>query len=183
MSSNNFLPRKQTIDLHDKPDLSEFRKRFKELHQKREQSRKINHEHVVEEDRILKLPKNFESKRKRQEWELQEIIAKEEAEEKGQDYDRIKALQTQADISEKIDAAKRRKANPDTGFASFESISLRQYERLTNRIKPDLESYNKMKDVVGEDQFYPTANTLIMGEHYPTNKSLDKLSDDVHNIR
>jgi hypothetical protein len=33
----------------------------------------------------------------------------------------------------------------------------------------------------GEDQFYPSANTLIQGSHYPTDKGLDRLSEDVHN--
>jgi hypothetical protein len=42
-----------------------------------------------------------------------------EAEEKGDDYDRLKALETQADIADKLDASKRRKANPDTGFSSM----------------------------------------------------------------
>lgn len=31
----------------------------------------------------------------------------------------------------------------------------------------------------GEDQFYPNANTLIQGSHYPTQCSLEKLSSDV----
>lgn len=73
---------------------------------------------MVEEDRRSKLPKNFESKKKRQEWELEEIMAKKEAEARGDDYERVKALDTQADVADKIDAAKRRKLNPDTGFAS-----------------------------------------------------------------
>lgn len=41
-----------------------------------------------------------------------------EAEERGEDYGRIKALGTQVDVADKIEAAKRRKENPDTGFAS-----------------------------------------------------------------
>ncbi|KAL3117933.1 hypothetical protein niasHT_005176 [Heterodera trifolii] len=170
---------KPTIDL--KPDISKYKERFQKLHHKREESRKINHEYVVEEDRRLKLPNNFEAKRKRQEWELEELVARKEAEERGEDYDRIKALGTQADIADKMEAAKRRKANPDTGFASYEAMSIRQYERMTNGIKPDMESYQKMKGVVGEDQFYASANTLIQGSHYPTDKALDKLSEDVHN--
>ena len=42
----------------------------------KEESRKLNHAHVVDEDRRSKLPKNYESKRKRQEWELEEIVAR-----------------------------------------------------------------------------------------------------------
>ncbi|KAH7709596.1 GCIP-interacting protein p29 [Aphelenchoides avenae] len=163
-----------------KPDVSKFMDRFKALHKRREDSRRVNHEHVVEEDRQAKLPKNFESKRRRQEWELQEIEARKAAEERGEDYDRLKALETQADVADKVEAAKRRKKNPDQGFANYESMSMRQYERLTNGIKPNLESYQKMKAVVGEEEFYPTANTLIQGSHYPTDAALDKLSNDVH---
>jgi len=73
---------------------------------------------VVEEDRVSKLPKNHEAKRRRQEWELQDLTARKEAEERGEDYDRIKALGTQADMADRIDAAKRRRVKPDTGFAS-----------------------------------------------------------------
>nr|CAD2172432.1 unnamed protein product [Meloidogyne enterolobii] len=161
------------IDLGvSKTSLAQFKERFKSLHQKREESRKINHEQVVEEDRRSKLPANFEAKRRRQEWELAELEAKKKAEERGEDFERLKALDTQADVAEKMETAKRRKNNPDTGFASYEAMSLRQYERQTNSIKPDME---------GEEQFYPSANTLIQGSHYPTDKALDRLSEDVHN--
>ena len=36
------------------------------------EARKMNHQEVVEEDRRNKLPKNWEAKRKRVEWEQQE---------------------------------------------------------------------------------------------------------------
>uniref|UniRef100_A0A914EJC3 Pre-mRNA-splicing factor SYF2 n=1 Tax=Acrobeloides nanus TaxID=290746 RepID=A0A914EJC3_9BILA len=153
--------------------------RFKALHKRREDARKLNHEQVVEEDRLSKLPKNFEAKRRRQEWELNEIEARKEADNKGEDYDRIKALNTQADIADSLEAAKRRTTNPDKGFASYEAMSMRQYERLTNNLKPNLESYEKMKEVVGDAQFYPSADTLIQGAHYPTETAMDKLAANV----
>jgi len=58
-------------------------------------------------------------------------------------------------------------------------MSLRQYERQTNNIKPDLDSYAKMREVVGEEQFYPSVDTPIQGAHYPTRKALDRLAEDV----
>lgn len=125
------------------------------------------------------MPKNFQHKRQRQEWELQALEGKRLAESQGIDYERIKALNTQADVAEKLEAAKRRKKNPDTGFADYEAMSLRQYERLTNGLKPDLKAYEAMKTVVGEAQFYPTVDTMIHGTHYPTQNALDKLSEDV----
>uniref|UniRef100_A0A914DQJ0 Pre-mRNA-splicing factor SYF2 n=1 Tax=Acrobeloides nanus TaxID=290746 RepID=A0A914DQJ0_9BILA len=153
--------------------------RFKSLHKRREDARKLNHEQVVEEDRVSKLPSNFEAKRRRQEWELEEIEARKDAETKGEDFDRIKALNTQADVADKIDTSKRKRKNPDKGFSSYEAMSVRQYERLTNNLKPNMETYNNMKEVVGADQFYPTADTLIQGSHYPTDSSLNKLVEDV----
>uniref|UniRef100_A0A7E4ZZ29 Pre-mRNA-splicing factor SYF2 n=1 Tax=Panagrellus redivivus TaxID=6233 RepID=A0A7E4ZZ29_PANRE len=162
-----------------KLDINAYKNRFRALHQKREESRKLNHEQVVEEDRLKKLPKNYIHKRQRQEWELQEIEGKKLAESEGYDYERVKSLNMQADVAEKLEAAKRRKKNPDTGFADYEAMSMRQYERLTNGLKPDMKSYEEMKSVVGEDQFYPSANTMIQGSHYPTKNALDKLSSDV----
>ena len=111
-------------------------------------------------------------KRQRQEWELEELEGKKVATESGVDYDRVKSMNMQADIAEKLEAAKRRKKNPDTGFASelllnylvisckncynclffyipdYEAMSMRQYERLTNGLKPNMESYEQMKQVV-----------------------------------
>jgi len=149
------------------------------LHKKREDGRKLNHEQVVEEDRLTKLPRNFEAKHRRRAWELEDIEARKEAEERGEDFDRNKALNTQADIADKVHNAKRRKKNPDTGFANYEAMTMRQYERLTNNIKPDMDSYQKMKGVLGEEEFYPTVNTLFQGSHYPTENALKKLSEDV----
>ncbi|KAK0405127.1 hypothetical protein QR680_017810 [Steinernema hermaphroditum] len=158
---------------------ADYMARLNALRQKREVARKQNHEQVVEEDRIAKLPKNYESIRQRQQWQLQDMEDRKAAETRGEDYDRVKALNMQADISDKIESAKRRKRNPDKGFSSYEEMSLRQYERLTNGIQPDMKSYKQMREVVGEDQFYPTANTLLHGSHYPTDAAKDKLVKDV----
>ncbi|KAI6205917.1 Pre-mRNA-splicing factor SYF2 [Aphelenchoides besseyi] len=162
-----------------KNNVSAYMDRFKSLHQKREEGRKLNHEQVVEEDRLSKLPQNHEAKRARTEWQLHDMEARKEAEEKGEDYERMKALNMQADIAEKMQAAKRRKKNPDIGFANFDAHAHRQYERVTNDFKPDLESYRKMKQVVGNEEFYPTANTLISGSHYPTDSAMNKLVGEV----
>ncbi|ETN76536.1 SYF2 splicing factor [Necator americanus] len=156
-----------------KPKL-DFNDRFRKLHQLRQQSRKANYEQVVEEDRKKKLPANYEAKKARDEWELEEM-----EERKGLDYDRIKALNTPADVATRIEAKRKRKKNPDQGFSSYEDMTLRQHTRLTAAIKPDAESYKKMRDVVGEEQFYPTANTLIHGSHYPTSAAMERLSEDV----
>lgn len=157
----------------------DFNQRFRKLHQLRQQCRKANHEQVVEEDRRKKLPKNYEARKARDEWELQEMEERKKAEEEGLDYDRIKALNTPADIAARIEMKRKRKKNPDQGFSCYEDMTLRQHTRLTTAIKPDIESYKKMREIVGVDQFYPTANTLIQGSHYPTSAAMEKISTDV----
>ncbi|VDD94833.1 unnamed protein product [Enterobius vermicularis] len=127
---------------------SSYMNRFKKLHAQRLESRKLNHESVVEEDRRLKLPQNYEVKRKRQEWELEELEARKKAEEAGEDYERLKALETQADIADRKEYIKRKKKNPDKGFSDYEAMTLRQYERLSGNIKPDMKSYEEMRQVV-----------------------------------
>ncbi|PAV60443.1 hypothetical protein WR25_10580 [Diploscapter pachys] len=162
-----------------KKEKVDFNERFKKLHKLRQQARKENHEQVVEEDRRTKAPKSHEAKRNREEWELKEMEERKQAEEQGLDYDRIKALNMPADVAEKLELKRKRKKNPDQGFSSYEEMTLRQYSRLTSSLKPDTNSYEKMREVVGAEQFYPSANTLIQGSHYPTTSAMDRLSKDV----
>lgn len=160
------------------PESCTLKERFKMLHQRRQESRKLNYEQVVEEDHRLKLPNNYDLKRRRQEWELKEMELRKAAEERGEDYDRLQALKTRADFIERKEAVKRRK-KPDKGFSNYEAMTLRQYQRLSGNIKPDIKAYGKMREVVGSREFYPGVNTLISGTYYPTDAALNKLADDI----
>ncbi|CAI4226238.1 unnamed protein product [Auanema sp. JU1783] len=157
----------------------DFNERLRKLHQLRENARKENHREVVEEDRKSKLPKNHEAKQAREQWELQEMEERKKAEEEGKNYDRMKALNTQADVADRIEASRKRKKNPDQGFSSYDEMTLRQHSRLTSNLNPDMKSYKQMRQVVGEEQFYPGVNTLIHGSHYPTQAAMEKLAGDV----
>jgi len=152
--------------------------RLRSLHARRNEARSLNHAEVVEEDRRSKLPANYESKKRRQDWQLLDMELRKKAEAEGEDYDQVKLLDIQADIADKMDGSKRRKKNPDQGFAGYEAMSLRQHSRLTKQLKGDREEYETMKKVMGED-FYPSANTLIQGTHYPTPQAMDKLVLDL----
>ncbi|VDN18623.1 unnamed protein product [Gongylonema pulchrum] len=81
--------------------------------------------------------------------------AKKAAEERGEDFERLQALKTQADLAERKEMAKRRK-NPDRGFSDYEAMTLRQYQRLSGNIKPDMKSYERMREVVAKkrDQYH-----------------------------
>jgi len=153
---------------------AERMKKLKELHLKRNEARKLNHQEVVEEDRRSNLPPNWEQRKRRADWELAEIEERKTAEAEGKDYDRAKMLNMQADVVQKMNDARRRKKNPDQGFSDYEAATLRTHARLTRQLKPDMKNYEEQKQIMGED-FYPSTNTLIQGAHYPSKEAIDRM--------
>ncbi|KAF6019072.1 hypothetical protein EB796_022627 [Bugula neritina] len=153
-------------------------KRLRELHLKRNEARKLNHGEVVEEDKRNKEPVNIEAKRKRLEWEEQEAERKRQCKAKGQDYDRMKVLDIQADEAER-DFHKRKKAQPITGFSTYEEMTARQNTRLTKAFKPDMKEYAEKKEKMG-DSFYADVNTLGLEEmHKDTEDGIDRMVNDL----
>ncbi|XP_037737511.1 pre-mRNA-splicing factor SYF2 isoform X1 [Chelonia mydas] len=152
-------------------------RKFRELHMKRNEARKLNHQEVVEEDKRLKLPANWEAKKARLEWELKVEEKKKECAAKGEDYDRVKLLEISAEDAERWERKKKRK-NPDLGFSDYAAAQLRQYQRLTKQIKPDMEKYEKLREENGEE-LYPTANSLLHGTHVPCKEGVDRMVTDL----
>lgn len=88
------------------------------------EARQLNHLEVIEEDRRSKLPSNWEARKERAQWILDDEAAREEAKKKGEDYDRKKLLNIPSNICEKIEKRNKRK-NPDEGFSDFEQAAIR----------------------------------------------------------
>ncbi|KPP58707.1 pre-mRNA-splicing factor syf2-like [Scleropages formosus] len=152
-------------------------RKFRELHFKRNEARKLNHQEVVEEDKRLKLPSNWEAKKARLEWELQVDEKRKECVAQGEDYDMVKLLEISAEDAERWERKKKKK-NPDPGFSGYAEAQLRQYQRLTKQIQPDMENYERQREECGED-FHPTSNSLIHGTHIPSKESVDRMVEDV----
>ncbi|KAM3657774.1 pre-mRNA-splicing factor SYF2 [Ammospiza nelsoni] len=152
-------------------------RRFRELHMKRYEACKLNSQEVVEEDKRLKLPPNWEAKKARLEWELQVQEKKKECAARGEDYERVKLLEVSAEDAERWERKKKKK-NPDLGFSDYAAAQLRQYQRLTRQIKPDLEQYEKLKEQHGE-ALYPTSNSLLHGTHVPSKEGVDRMVADL----
>ena len=53
--------------------MAERKKKLRDLHLKRNEARKLNHQEVIEEDRRAKEPKNMEARKKRAEYLLKEV--------------------------------------------------------------------------------------------------------------
>ncbi|GAA6096009.1 pre-mRNA-splicing factor syf2 [Tachysurus ichikawai] len=153
-------------------------RKFRELHLKRNEARKLNHQEVVEEDKRLKLPSNWEAKKARLEYELMVDEKKKECVARGEDYHRVKLLEISAEDAERWDRKRKKKQNPDPGFSGYAEAQLRQYQRLTKQIKPDMEGYERQRDECGED-FHPTSNSLILGTHVPSRDAIDRMQEDL----
>uniref|UniRef100_A0A8C0F7M0 Pre-mRNA-splicing factor SYF2 n=1 Tax=Bubo bubo TaxID=30461 RepID=A0A8C0F7M0_BUBBB len=141
------------------------------------EARRLNHQEVVEEDKRLKLPANWEAKKARLEWELKVEEKKKECAARGEDYERVKLLEISAEDAERWERKKKRK-NPDLGFSDYAAAQLRQYQRLTRQIKPDLEQYEKLKEQYGE-ALYPTSDSLLHGTHVPSKEGVDRMVADL----
>jgi len=157
---------------------AEFKKRLRQLHDRRFEARKANRAEVVEEDRREKLPPNFEQKLARKQWQIDDLERRKDFEERGEDYERARMLETQADSADKVSAAKRRKQNPDSGFTTYDAMTLRQYQSQTKQMKPDMKNYAVEKADKGS-AFYPTVNTLLQGSHYPSRDNITKMTEDL----
>lgn len=136
--------------------------KLRELHLKRNEARKLNHQEVSAEDQRKKLPKNYEAMRRRAEWEMEDKNARQQAEKDGEDYERVKLLEETAEDVEIFERRKRKKKNQDPGFSDYATAQLRQYDRLTKQMKPDLEAYRHSREKLGETAF-PSAHNVMYG--------------------
>ncbi|GBN20898.1 Pre-mRNA-splicing factor syf2 [Araneus ventricosus] len=151
--------------------------KFKELQFRRKESRKLNYQEVVEEDRRAKLPPNYEKKNKWAQYVIEQEEKKQEAAAKGEDYNRVKLLEVTAEDAEKWDRMKKKK-NPDPGFSNYEDAAIRQYNRSTKKRKPNMEAYKKEKEKMGE-AFYPTKDTIIHGMQEDSQDAIDNMVEDL----
>jgi len=165
-------------DMTAKEKYAERMKKLRDLHMKRNEARKLNHQEVVEEDRRAKEPKNMEARKRRAEYILKEEQLKAECLASGKDWEIEKLRHVGADEAEKLDKKKRSKMNPDEGFASFEASTFRKYDGLTKQIKPDMELYERHKAKAG-DAFYASAGTVVHGVHKDTPEAINRMAEDV----
>jgi len=161
-----------------KQKYAERMKKLRDLHGKRNEARKLNHQEVVEEDRRTKEPKNMEARRRRAEYILAEESKKAECEAAGKDWEIEKLRDLGADEADSLSKRKNSKHNPDEGFSSYEQATFRKYSGLTKQIKPDMEEYQVAKCSSG-DAFYAEAGTIVHGVHKDSKEAIDRMAVDV----
>jgi len=154
--------------------------KLRELHAKRTEASQLNHKEVVEEYKRNKMPANWEKKREWVEHKVEEEEKRDAASAEGLDYERMKLMDVQADEAERWERKRRAKKNEDPGFSGFEAATQRQYVRCTKQLKPDFETYEELRDKLGEEAFYAGKDTLINGLHKDSKESIERLAEDVH---
>lgn len=129
----------------------------------------------------MKLPSNFERKREWAEEKLAKEKLKEQMKNEGKDYERELYLDIQADEAERLDKKKRDKQqNSDIGAASYEEATAKQYTRSVKTIKPNLDDYERKKEEIGLDKFYPTKDTDVYNIHKDSKEKIDLLVEDLN---
>jgi len=161
-----------------KEKYAERMKKLRDLHMKRNEARKLNHQEVVEEDRRSKLPKNEEARKRKAEYVVKEEEQKAACLAAGKDWEIEKLRHVKADIAEALDKKKRSKQNADQGFSSFEQATFRKYTGLQAQIKPDMELYNQQKEKMG-DAFYAEKGTIVQGIHKDSVDAISRMALDV----
>ncbi|KAL8595080.1 hypothetical protein ACOMHN_019118 [Nucella lapillus] len=152
--------------------------RLKELELRMNEARKLNNrEAAVEEDR-KKRPENWEAKRKRSEWEEEQDQLKKRCQETGEDFEIAKLRDLGSDEVERWER-KKKKRNPDTGFADYEQATLRQYQRLTKQMKPDMQGYERQREKMPEEEFYASTNTLGLHQRKDPQENVDRMVTDL----
>lgn len=79
--------------------------------------------------------------------------------------------------AEKLDRKKKKK-NPDSGFADYEQATIRQYNRLVKSIKPDMEKYDHQREKLG-DAFYNEKNSILHGQFKDSKEGIDRMVEDL----
>ncbi|XKL59590.1 hypothetical protein PGB90_000606 [Kerria lacca] len=166
---------KSQVSLKEKQ--AERLKRLRDIQVKFNEARQINHQAFVEEVKISKLPSNWGAKKRKAEWILNDELRRKEAEEKGGDYERLKLLNMTAIEAENL-LNKKKKKNPDQGFADYEQATARQYNRLVRQIKPNREEYERQKQLLG-NAFYGDRSAVSQNVYKDSKEGINRMVEDL----
>ena len=73
-------------------------------------------------------------------------LTSQECKKRGEDYSTVKMREWTAEEVEQWEKRKKKRKNPDEGFADYHQAAERKYQKLCNQIKPDMEAYKKEKE-------------------------------------
>jgi len=171
--------------------------RFKALRAKLAESTKANHAAVIAEHKRMKIDPSAITKLERKKAEAELKLAKQDAEDAGDDFERKRAWDWTIEESLAWDRkqAGKQANREESGFSDYTQAAEKMYMKDVKGFKPDLEAYKKAKEealakgqvvlqngemvAVDEDRrFYADANSLGLHEHKPSREALDRLVEE-----
>ncbi|GET02785.1 SYF2-domain-containing protein [Rhizophagus clarus] len=149
--------------------------------------------HEVYEEFQRKKTNPIQQERKR---EAEKLLAKQEAQVRGENYERKRFWGYSAESVEKWEKKQEKKAKrSNTGFTDFNQVAHKKYKKQINELKPDLEAYDEKKIATTltttkdgkvvcidtESSFYRDANSLRYAsvDNVPSPQEVDRLVTDV----
>lgn len=73
---------------------------------------------------------------------------------------------------------KKKKKNPDQGFADYEQATARQYNRLVRQIKPNREEYERQKQLLG-NAFYGDRSAVSQNVYKDSKEGINRMVEDL----
>ncbi|OLL25424.1 Pre-mRNA-splicing factor syf2 [Neolecta irregularis DAH-3] len=173
--------------------------KLKQLRSRMLQSAKDNRQAVYSEHQRLKVDPRLESRLERQKGEAELKLAKQDALEAGEDFERKRAWDWSIEESQAWDKKMEKKKRMIEGalFSDYTQESNKAYKREMKRFKPDIVNYERERAealskgqivINGEGElmaidadrnFYRDANSLGFFENKPSKAAVDRLVDDI----
>ncbi|CAI2177201.1 17283_t:CDS:2 [Funneliformis geosporum] len=175
--------------------------KFKKLRSRLDEGESANRKEVFEEHQRKKTNPKEIIKQERKREEAEKLLAKQQAEERGEDYERSKFWEYSAESVEKWEKKQEKKAKKsDVAFTDYNQVAHKKYKRQINELKPDLLTYKEQKaaavassslittedgqivSVDTESNFYRDANSLQYAsvDNQPNREAIDKVVADVN---
>ncbi|ORY08318.1 SYF2-domain-containing protein [Basidiobolus meristosporus CBS 931.73] len=175
----------EEIDLEKAPESLRLKyEKLKALRQRLSDSTKANRQDLYAEHQRNKTNPKEEARNERKKAEAERLLARKEATENGEDYERKRFWDYSVERVENWEKKQEKKAKrADTAFTDYNQVAHKKYKKLINELKPDLNAYNEQKLMASTsgdaEEFYQDANSLSFVENKPDQESVDRLVSDV----
>ncbi|KAF9164307.1 hypothetical protein BGX21_009360 [Mortierella sp. AD011] len=173
--------------------MAERMEKLKGLRQKMNASKQANRADLMTEHQKSKINKREEAKKERLREEAEKLMAKRDAEEAGEDYERSQFWNYSAESVEKWNEKQEAKRiRMDNKFTDWDQVNHKKYLKQVGELKPNLAAYNAKKEaamhtnedgelvVASDSGFYRDANSVaFLSDDKPDTLAVDRLAADV----
>ncbi|KAF9119305.1 hypothetical protein BGW39_000394 [Mortierella sp. 14UC] len=173
--------------------MAERMEKLKGLRQKMNASKQANRTDLMAEHQKSKINHREEAKKARAREAAEEMIAKQEAEDAGEDYERSQFWNYSAESVERWNEKQEAKrVRMDNKFTDWDQMNHKKYLKQVGELKPNLAAYNAKKEaamhvnedgelvVASDSGFYRDANSVaFLSDTKPNALAVDRLAADV----